>query len=76
MDTILGILDLFSSATGMDINAGKSTMSTHRLHADELRHITDTFPYRLETLDGGLKYLGFFLKPNDYQKKDCKWLLE
>ena len=27
-------------------------------------------------LDGGLKYLGFYLKPNDYRKQDWYWLLE
>ena len=26
-------------------------------------------------LEAGLKYLGFQLKPNDYRKKDCTWLI-
>ena len=70
VDTISGILVLFATATGMEINAGKSTLSTHKLRAHELQHIFETFPYRPKELEGGLKYIGFFLKPNDYQKKD------
>ena len=60
----------------MEINADKSTLSTHKLDVEETRHISVTFPFWQEVLDGGLKYLGFFLKPNDYLKKDWKWLLE
>ena len=76
VDTILDILVLFATATGMEINADKSTLSTHKLGAEESRHVSTTFPFQREDLDGGLKYLGFFLKPNDYLKKDWKWLLE
>ena len=76
MDTISKILALFATTTGMEINAGKSTLSTHRLRADEKRHISGTFPYHLEELEGGLKCLVFFLKLDDYQKKDWKRLLE
>ena len=76
VNTISDILALFAKATGMEINAGKSSLSTHLLSAEELRIISGSFPYRLEDLDGGLKYLGFCLKPNDYQKQDWKWLLD
>ena len=76
VDTILDILVLFATATGMEINVDKSTLSTHKLDVEETRHISVTFPFQREVLDGGLKYLNFFLKPNDYLKKDWKWLLE
>jgi hypothetical protein len=62
------ILDLFSKATGMEINAAKSTLTTHLLRPDELDELIRTFPYNLVGLDAGLKYLGFSLKPNNYQK--------
>ena len=60
VDTISEILALFATTTGMEINAGKSTLSAHRLRANELRHISGTFPYHLEELEGGLKCLVFF----------------
>ena len=64
--TIVDILELFSKATRMDINIGKSIFSTHLLSATELQVITRFVPYKLEYMDGGLKYLGFFLQPNSY----------
>ena len=73
---IAEILELFSKATGMEINARKSTLSIHMLRDDELQAITWDFPYNLEGLDVGLKYLGFSLKPNDYHIRDWKWLLD
>ena len=76
VDTISEILIIFSTKNGMEINAGKYMLSTNNLEAKEPRHISVTFPFQQEVLDGGLKYLIFFLKPNDYLKKDWKWLLE
>ena len=35
VDTISEILALFATATGMEINAGKSTLSTHKLGVEE-----------------------------------------
>lgn len=31
--------------------------------------------YSILDVDEGLKYLGFYLKPNDYRKDDLKWLV-
>jgi len=69
------ILDLFSKATGMDINAGKSTLSTHLLRPEEEAELTRFFPYNTVGLDEGLKYLGFSLKANLYLKRDWVWLI-
>jgi hypothetical protein len=33
-------------------------------------------PFEEKTIDEGLKYLGFNLKPNDYRKEDWTWLLK
>ena len=73
--TIGEILELFSKSTRMEINVGKSTLCTHMLSDVELLEISGFFPYKLEELDGGMKYLGFVLKPDSYQKQDWKWLL-
>ena len=60
----------------MDIIFGKSTLTTHLLSEDEEQELMTLFPFNIQRLDGGLKYLGFFLKPNDYRKQDWVWLLE
>ena len=69
LNTIVEILALFSFATGMEINERKSRLTTHRLDATEVGHATHCFPFIWATLEDGLKYLGFFLKPNKYLKK-------
>ena len=35
----------------------------------------EPFPYPYFSLDDGIKYLGFRLKPNCYKKEDWTWLL-
>ena len=70
VNTIFRILGLFSIATSMEINEGKSSMMTHGMDEVEVRHASTLFPYIHVTLDEGLKYLGFMLKPNNYLKKD------
>ena len=74
--TLREILDLFSKATEMDVNVGKSTLTTHLLRVKERLELNRHFPFNPVGLDSGLKYLGFHLKPNKYQKSDWKWLLE
>ena len=76
VETISDILGLFSSATGMEINVGKSTLMIHGIDEEEIRHATTHFPYNRAMLDEGLKYLGFLLKPNNYLKRDWLWLIE
>ena len=76
VNTISGLLGLFSFATGMEINAGKSSLMTHGMDVVEVRHATTLFPFIRANLDEGLKYLGFMLKPNNYLKKDWLWLIE
>ena len=66
LNTLSDILKLFSKATGMEINIGKSTLSTHLLSDEEMQEYSDFFPYRMGSLDGGMKYLGFYLKHNEY----------
>jgi len=60
----------------MDINAGKSTITTHMLRAREREVLGRFFPYTSLALDDGLSYLGFHLKPNKYTKRDWLWLLK
>ena len=62
------ILELFSKATGMEINFSKSTLTTHLLKLEEVAEITRNFPINTAGLEAGLKYLGFPLKANFYKK--------
>ena len=34
------------------------------------------FPFKVDPLDKGIKYLGFIIKPNFYGIKDWKWLVK
>ena len=61
-------MELFSKATGMEINFGKSTLTTHLLRPEEVAEITRKFPINTARLEAGLKYLGFPLKANFYRK--------
>ena len=69
------ILDLFSKATGMDINVEKSTLTNHLLRPEEELELFENFPFTISDLDSGLKYLGFSLKANSYRKEDWRWLV-
>jgi hypothetical protein len=75
-EALRNILTLFSKATGMKINEGKSTLTTNLLSEEEGQTLRLYFPFEEKKLDDGLKYLGFLLKPNDYRKEDWKWLLK
>ena len=68
--TLGEILDLFSKATGMEVNVVKSSITSHFLREEERREFERIFPYNSVGLDDGLTYLGFHLKPNDYRKHD------
>ena len=58
----------------MVINDEKLTIWAN-LEEHELRPLSDLFKFQCRGLDDGVRYLGFFLKPNDYRKTDWFWLL-
>ena len=67
-------LELFKGASRMLINEGKSTITWEKLDDHELRILEERFNFHYWALDEGVKYLGFYLKPNDYRKTDWLWL--
>jgi hypothetical protein len=69
------IFDLFSRATGMQINGKSSTMSAHLMEEEEVEIYKEFSPFKSMPFDEWLKYLGFQLKPNNYKKEDWKWLI-
>eukprot|EP00253_Pinus_taeda_P027374 PITA_27374 len=61
--TFSRILELFSQATGMQVNREKSTITMTRTSVNEAQQALQAFPYSIHPIDRGLKYLGFWLKP-------------
>ena len=53
LNTLTKIVYLFSIATGMEINVGKSTLSTHLLNAVERQEYLNLFPLSVGILEGG-----------------------
>jgi hypothetical protein len=54
----------------MVINIDKSMISLWGI-SEEKNYFAHLFPFQMTELEQGLKYLGFFLKPNQYKKYDC-----
>ena len=42
--------------------------------AEETLELNRVFPYKPTEIDEGMKYLGFFIKPNFYHICDWMWL--
>eukprot|EP00253_Pinus_taeda_P010693 PITA_10693 len=69
------ILELFMKATGMQINFRKSQLILEGLNRQEKAQIFSFFPFDMRSMETPFKYLGFWLKPNAYKKKDWNWLI-
>jgi hypothetical protein len=69
-------INLVKVSTGMQINLQKFTLSLMHLRAPYMRYLSTIFPVLATDILEGLKYLGFYLKPNDYWKLDWKWLIK
>lgn len=69
------LLDVFSAGCDMEIKFEKSTCYHHIL-SDETLHVLDMhYKFDCREMLDGLKYLGFFPKPNNYKNKDWHWLI-
>jgi len=69
-ETLANMLNLFRAATGMVINPQKYSLTLIGL-AEGVEDIYNTlFPFSTQDLSLGIKYLGFHLKENNYQKED------
>ena len=60
----------------MTVSIKKSSFHHHKLGKESLDSITSILHYKTFELEFGFKYLGFFLKPNDYRVSDWICLLE
>ena len=75
IDKVSEGLSLLQTAAGMVVNIEKSTISCSKLSEQETHRIALRLPFRILDLDVGIKYLGFFFKPNSYLKAYWQWLL-
>eukprot|EP00253_Pinus_taeda_P035296 PITA_35296 len=69
------ILELFSKATGMEVNRSKSTITSVGTTTNEALVARQAFPYTTQPLDRGLKYLEYWLKPTHQKIADWVWLV-
>jgi hypothetical protein len=74
--TLNSILSKFFSATRMIINCHKSVFLVQNIDPSLQHNLNAVFNIKIESLDQGMKYLGFFLKPNNYRVNDWMWLLK
>ena len=68
--TFSRILELFSKATGMEVNRSKSSITMVGTSVNESHVARQAFPYSTQPLDSGLKYLGYWLKPTSQKIAD------
>lgn len=69
------LLNLFCSATGMLISPGKSIFICNIQNNPVLTEVQNFLPFQATELDGGIKYLGYFIKPICYKIHDWRWLI-
>jgi len=69
------ILSSFCLASGMDVNCKKSCFLAHNIDPILKQRIHETFNIPFICMDKGMKYLGFYLKPNNYRVADWNWLI-
>ena len=63
------LLYVFSKATGMNCIPMKYSVSFMNLDIADTKWISRHFDFETYDLSQGLKYLGFHISPNDYNKK-------
>ena len=61
------IIKQFCKVFGMSVSIRKSSFYNHKLEKDNLESVTSILPFKTFELESGFKYLGYFLKPNDYR---------
>lgn len=69
------ILDFFCLVSGMNISYTKSLFLKHTFVAEVERSISVILPLQFIDMNGGTKYLGYFVKPTNYLLNDWYWLV-
>ena len=69
------IIDLFTATLGMVISVEKSYFLTNNVSNVIIEQVKEIFPYKIEEIEKGFKYLVNRLKPIDYRVDDWCWLV-
>jgi hypothetical protein len=67
----IGIFSSFiKKSMGMEFNETKSTLYPYKLNDGLDAVVARYLPFHTLDINAGVKYLGFYLKPNNYVKND------
>ena len=64
------IIELFSVASGMLVSIEKYSFLTSNLNSLLIDELKVLIPYKLDPIEVGYKYLGYWVKPLNYLVKD------
>lgn len=68
------VIDAFTPASGMFVST-VSHILKHLVDDGAIAGISTIFPYSMEQIEGGFKYLRFWVKPLNYLVSDWHWLV-
>jgi len=54
----------------MKVNVGKYSISCMGTNEEDMKFFTQSFPCQAVDINKGIKYLGFYIKPNEFGVKD------
>jgi hypothetical protein len=63
-------------ASSMDVSCHKSCFLAQNKDSSLEQRMHATFNIQFVSIDEGMKYLGFYIKPNNYRVADWKWLIQ
>ena len=72
---IQSLLAVFCNATGLMINSQKTSFYQFGVQPVVLDSIIFFFPYEVNNIANGFKYLGYTLKDDRFKAEDWDWLL-
>ena len=70
------VLHTFLRATSREISENKSLILRNELTTEVEDQVTQLFNFKIEPLYFGLKYMGYFIKPNNSKVVDWLWLVK
>jgi len=73
---IKALLMEYCQASRMKISEDKSVIMRLRDDDDLSKEIVALFNFKLKDMNKWMKYLGYFIKPDDYRVVDWRWLIQ
>jgi len=60
----------------MEISLLNSILLQNGLDGQISSQVQHVLQFNMRNLEGGMKYLGYFINPNDYRKSHWMWLIK